>query len=203
VISPLLANIYLHWFDKVFHRADGPAHWSKAKLVRYADDFVVLARYQSRQLRNFIERKLEGWLGLVVNREKTRVVVLKEPRTSLDFLGYTFRFVRDRHGGTHRYLNLEPSAKALAREREVLRQMTGPEQSRTPLPDLIQRINRHLKGWGNYFSVGYPRQARREINSFARERLTHHLQRRSQRSYQPPKDRSFYEQLNRMGLIYL
>ena len=45
MISPLLANLYLHWFDKVFHRADGPAHWAKAKLVRYADDFVVLARY--------------------------------------------------------------------------------------------------------------------------------------------------------------
>ena len=46
VISPLLSNLYLHWFDKVFHRVGGPAQWAKAKLVRYADDFVVLARYQ-------------------------------------------------------------------------------------------------------------------------------------------------------------
>ena len=203
VISPLLANIYLHWFDKVFHRAEGPAQWAKAKLVRYADDFVVLARYQSQQLRGFIEGKLEGWMGRVVNREKTRVVSLKEPRTSLDFLGYTFRFVRDRHGGTHRYLSLAPSAKALAREREVLRQMTGPNQSHTPLPELIQGINRHLKGWGNYFSLGYPRQARRQINAYIRERLTYHLQRRSQRGYRTPENRSFYEHLNRMGLIYL
>lgn len=179
VISPLLANIYLHWFDKVFHRAAGPAQWAKAKLVRYADDFVVLARYQSQQLRGFIEGKLEGWMGLVVNREKTRVVNLKEPRTSLDFLGYTFRFDRDRHGGTHRYLSLAPSAKALAREREVLRQMTEPEQSHTPLPEMIQGINRHLKGWGKYFNLGYPRKARRQINAYIRERLTYHLQRRS------------------------
>jgi RNA-directed DNA polymerase len=50
VISPLLANLYLHWFDKVFHREDGPAQWAKAKLVRYADDFVVMARYQSPKL---------------------------------------------------------------------------------------------------------------------------------------------------------
>jgi len=99
VISPLLANIYLHWFDKAFHRADGPAQWANAKLVRYADDFVVLARYQSQRLRGFIEDKLEGWLGLTVNREKTRVVELKEPKASLDFLGYTFRFDRDLHGG--------------------------------------------------------------------------------------------------------
>jgi RNA-directed DNA polymerase len=44
VISPLLSNLYLHWFDELFHRTNGPAHWAKAKLVRYADDFVVLAR---------------------------------------------------------------------------------------------------------------------------------------------------------------
>ena len=72
VISPLLANVYLHWFDKVFHRAEGPVHWAQAKLVRYADDFVVLARYQSQRLRGFIEGKLEGWMGWVVNRDKTR-----------------------------------------------------------------------------------------------------------------------------------
>ncbi len=50
VISPLLANLYLHWFDKLFHRADGPAEWANAKLVRYADDFVVLARYRCPRL---------------------------------------------------------------------------------------------------------------------------------------------------------
>jgi RNA-directed DNA polymerase len=203
VISPLLANIYLHWFDKAFHRADGPAQWANAKLVRYADDFVVLARYQSQRLRGFIEDKLEGWLGLTVNREKTRVVELKEPKASLDFLGYTFRFDRDLHGGSHRYLNLEPSAKALAREREALRQMTGPEQCHTPLPELTKTINRHLNGWGKYFSLGYPRKAFRQINSYVRQRLTYHFQRRSQRGYRPPEGVSFYEHLNRMGLISL
>ena len=55
VISPLLANLYLHWFDKLFHRADGPAQWAKARLVRYADDFVVLARYQGPRLTGWIE----------------------------------------------------------------------------------------------------------------------------------------------------
>jgi RNA-directed DNA polymerase len=203
VISPLLANIYLHWFDKVFHRADGPAHWAKAKLVRYADDFVVLARYQGQRLRDFIEGKLEQWLGLTVNREKTRVVNLEAPHSSLDFLGYMFRKVRDRFGGSHWYWNLEPSAKALARERATLRQMTGPEQSHTPLPELIERVNRHLKGWGNYFNLGYPRKARRHINRFVRARLTHHLRRRSQRPYRPPAQVSYYAHLNHMGLVYL
>ena len=55
MISPLLANLYLHWFEKQFYRSDGPGNWANAKLVRYADDFVVLARYQSRRLIDWIE----------------------------------------------------------------------------------------------------------------------------------------------------
>jgi len=87
---------------KLFHRADGPAQWAKAKLVRYADDFVVLARYQGPRLKEWIESKLEGWLGLEINREKTRVVNLKEEGASLNFLGFTFRRdldLRGRDGG--------------------------------------------------------------------------------------------------------
>src|SRR5438874_9079245 len=78
VISPLLANLYLHWFDKPFHQQAGPAQWAGAKLVRYADDFVVLARYQGTRLKDWVETKLEGRLGLEINREKTGVVQLKE-----------------------------------------------------------------------------------------------------------------------------
>jgi RNA-directed DNA polymerase len=203
VISPLLANLYLHWFDTVFHRPTGPAHWANAKLVRYADDFVVLARHQGGKLKEFLESKLETWLGLEINRDKTRVVDLREVGSSLDFLGYTFRYDRDLQGGKHRYLNVFPSEKALARERERLREMTGPRYGWKPIPFLIEELNRHLRGWGNYFSFGYPRMARREINSYLRERLTAHLHRRSQRRYRPPKGVTFYEQLQRLGLEYL
>jgi RNA-directed DNA polymerase len=88
VISPLLSNLYLHWFDRVFYRVGGPAHWAKAKLVRYADDFVVLARYQEGKLSGWIESKLEGWMGLEINRDKTRVINLKQQGEKLNFLGY-------------------------------------------------------------------------------------------------------------------
>ncbi|NQS97293.1 MAG: group II intron reverse transcriptase/maturase, partial [candidate division Zixibacteria bacterium] len=121
VISPLLANIYLHWFDEVFHRKDGPAHWANAKLVRYADDFVVMARYQGDRLVDWMESKLEGWLGLRINRDKTGIIHLTEQGASLDFLGFTFRFDRSLYGGRHRYLNFFPSKKALSHEREQLR----------------------------------------------------------------------------------
>ena len=86
-------------------------------MVRYADDFVVLARYQGSRLTEWIESKLEGWLGLEINREKTRVVRLKEEGASLDFLGFTFRYYDDLKGQGWRYLNVSPSAKALKKER--------------------------------------------------------------------------------------
>ena len=119
VISPLLANLYLHWFDKVFHRPDGPAWWAQAKLVRYADDFVVLARYQSPRLGTFIEEKLEAWMGLEINREKTRVVHLQEKGASLDFLGYTFRYQVYLRVSPRRYLSLHPSKHGLSGDQHV------------------------------------------------------------------------------------
>lgn len=204
VLSPLLANIYLHWFDHLFQRADGPGQWAKAKLVRYADDFVVLARYISPQLRGWIEGKLEGWLGLQINREKTRVLDLRDPGQSLDFLGYTFRYDRDQYGrGTRRYLNLHPSRKAMGREREALRELVNPQQSHTPLPELIGRLNRHLRGWANYFGLGYPRKAFRELNYFVQCRMGKHLRRRSQRGWRARKGISLYAHLEHLGLVAL
>ncbi|MDI7226999.1 reverse transcriptase domain-containing protein, partial [Leptospira santarosai] len=64
VISPLLSNLYLHYFDKVFHGKGGPYHTMNARLVRYADDFVVLAKYEILELKRFIEGFIEGRMGL-------------------------------------------------------------------------------------------------------------------------------------------
>jgi len=202
VISPLLANLYLHWFDRVFHRT-GPARWANAKLVRYADDFVILARYIDQRIIGWTESKIEQWMGLAINHEKTRIVNLRQPGQSLDFLGYTFRYYRDLKGRDHRYLNLCPSKKALARERAKLREMTSSHQCYKPIPVLVAEINEHLRGWANYFSQGYPRQAYRHINHYVRERLGIHLARRSQRPWKPPEGTSVYAALSRMGLRYL
>src|ERR1700690_986681 len=204
VISPLLANVYLHWFDKLFYRADGPARWANARLVRYADDFVVLARYQTPRLKGWIEEKIEKWLGLEINRDKTRVVDLREEKASLDFLGYTFRWHRDEYGRQRRYLHVGPSKKALQRERDRINELTDRSQGCTPIPRLIARLNRQLRGWANYFSRGYPRQAYRAINWHLGYRLANHLKHhRSQRPYKLPEGMSYYEHLQRLGLKFL
>ncbi len=199
VISPLLANIYLHWFDKTFHGKDGPARWAGAKLIRYADDFVVLARFQRGRVRQFMEEKLEGWLGLKLNREKTRVVDLRNAGASLDFLGYTFRFEQSRFGRGRTFLSMHPSAKAVARERACLREMVSRQQNSQPLGELMCALNRHLQGWGNYFGRGNPRRAFRHINSYLEVRLWRHMQRRSQRGFHLPRDQTFYEFLRQRG----
>ena len=200
VISPLLANLYLHWFDKLFHRSDGPYHWADARLVRYADDFVILAKHVGGGIERFVEQTLQSRFGLTVNRDKTRTVKLLKPGAALDFLGYTFRYDRDRKGRALHYLNLCPSSKSLRRERDKLREMTGPEQCFKPIGMLIAQINVHLSGWSNYFSKGYPRKAFRQINHFVRERLERHLKRRSQRSYRRAAGMSWYGELHRLGL---
>lgn len=203
VLSPLLANIYLHWFDRIFHRRDGPAQWAKAKLVRYADDFVVLARHVSPRLQHFIESKLEGWLGLQLNREKTRVMNLRQAGQSLDFLGYTFRYDRSWYEPGRRYWALIPSRRALIRERAVLHEKLDRSRGHVPVAELIAELNRHLRGWANYFSVGHPRRALNDVHAYVRRRLVQHLQRRSQRGWTRPVGEDLYQYIARMGLIKL
>ena len=203
VISPLLANIYLHWFDKIFHSKQGPAQWANAALVRYADDFVVLARHVGTRIENFITHKLENWLGLKINRQKTRVVKLRSKDQRLEFLGYQIGLAADLQTRQHYYWRLEPSAKALRRELDKLRDMTAARHGATPLPELIARLNRHLKGWANYYRLGHPRVTLRRVNRYVRQRLHRHLRRRSQRRWKAPADLTPYQYFARLGLLYL
>lgn len=203
VISPLLANLYLNWLDRNFHGPHGPGKWANARMVRYADDFVIMARFIDHRIVGWVEHLVEERLGLTVNREKTRVVNLKGEGKAVDFLGYTFRYDRDLNGGSHTYLNMAPSKGALERERENIRKLINTSQSHTPLPDLIHRVNLQLKGWKQYYSVGYPAKAYRDINAYTRERLRRHLNRRSQRPWRPLKGMSYYQAFHHMGLVKL
>jgi hypothetical protein len=72
-----------------------------------------------------------------------------------------------------------------------------------PIPQLIETLNRHLKGWKSHFDFGYPRVAFGKINSYVRDRLTQPLTRRSQRPFRPPEGVSSYEQIQRFGLVRL
>ena len=203
VISPLLANLYLHWFDALFHGPQGPGRRADAKLVRYADDFVVMAKRMTSETIEFIESRLEGKFQLEINRDKTRVVSLREEGASLHFLGYTFRYDRDLRGRGWKYLNWFPSVKAVQRERAKLHEMTDSRQCFKPIPILMRELNRQMKGWANYFSIGYPASAYCEIDRYVQGRVLQHLRRRSQRPYRPPTGETWLAHLDKLGLIRL
>jgi len=204
VISPLLANIYLHHLDWEFCRSkDSPMQFANARLIRYADDFVIMARYIGNRIQNWIETTLEQHMKLQINREKTSIVKMRQGQTYLNFLGYTFRYDRDLKGRPREYLNVFPSKKAVMRLREKIRGITA-RSYRRPLNEAIEEINGITRGWAAYFSYGYPRKAHRSINHYMQVRFRRFLKNRSQRPSKPNRQgESIYACLKRRGLAYL
>ena len=203
VISPLLANIYLHWFDRGFYRTDGLAKKIGAKLIRYADDYVVLMKRQNEYAGRWIEDKIERWLGLEINKEKTKVIDLKEQKSQLDFLGYTFRIVASIINKNGKYLNMLPSEKAVKREKERIREILGDHNCCKRLETIIKELNIQLGGWKNYFKLGYPKKTFKNLNWYIERKVYNHLQRRSQRGYKIPEGEYFHSFLKKKGLMFL
>jgi len=199
VISPLLANIYLHNLDKAFHDDEGgPMRVANARLVRYADDFVVLARWMGPRITRWLENRLEAKLGLTINREKTRVVVLRDGKGSLDFLGFTFRYDRHLHGGPGRYLNVLPSAKSAKRVREKIHEIF--RITNRPVWKALDEVNTLLRGWKEYFGYGYPRRIFWAVNRHVLESFWRFLRGKSQRACKPLRQgESYYHAIRRLG----
>jgi|WetSurMetagenome_2_1015567.scaffolds.fasta_scaffold127767_1 RNA-directed DNA polymerase len=202
VISPLLANIYLHWFDKRFHRSDGPRHYANARLVRYADDFVIMAKYVGTRVLNSAKELIENWLGLEINQEKTRVVTLKDIGDSVDFLGFTFRVEHSHYRGT--YIRIKPKKKAIEKAKDKIRELTSYTRGCLPVKDFIRDINSFLKGWKGYFQLGHPNRDFRALDNYVRIKVLKHLNRRSQRNFKKPEGITWYQYLkDYLGLASL
>lgn len=200
VISPLLANIFLHEFDKRFHSPEGPRTFANARLVRYADDWVIMARYIGPRIDAFVDKTLED-LGLILNRDKTTTVNLNDPGSSIDFLGFTFRFDRSLYG-PGRYLNIVPSAKSLKRARSRIHDMTI-RRIQQPVQEVIGTVNRFLVGWSNYFNFGYPKVSFKKIDWYVQNRFRRFMKTRSHRHCRHLEGPSLYKALESEGLVYL
>ena len=140
---------------------------------------------------------------MTLNRTTTRVVRVTAPRQSLDFLGFTLRYQRDLRGGAHRYLAVEPSARAQARLREKLRVLTRRRSTRS-LITTVAAVERLLRGWRGYFCYGHPRRVFRLLNYYVQVRFRRFLRNRSQRRSRPFRaHESLYAGSQRYGLQYL
>jgi RNA-directed DNA polymerase len=155
VISPLLANIYLHVLDTEFTRR------GLGELVRYADDGVVLCR-SAAQARVALEAigEILASLGLELHPDKTKVVDLRQGREGLDFLGCHFRarmsgWLWEQKRIVRYYLHRWPSQRAMKRLREKIRARTSRNRVGVKdIRDVIADLNPLLRGWGNYFRTG-------------------------------------------------
>ena len=203
VISPLLANIYLHWFETIVSLT-AKACGQVMSIVRYADDFVILARSWADGFLQRVEGILEGRMGLTVNREKTKVLDFREPHTTLTFLGYDFRMVRDRLFGTvKRYLSFGPSKKSMKGIREKIHAITHARNGLLTVEKVVGRLNKLTKGWGAFYSVGYPSKAFHAVNGYALRRMARFLNRKSQRRYRLKFADTYYGELNHYGMYWL
>ena len=203
VISPLLANIYLHWFETIVSLT-AKACGQVMSIVRYADDFVILARSWADGFLQRVEGILEGRMGLTVNREKTKMLDFREPHTTLTFLGYDFRMVRDRLFGTgKRYLTFGPSKKSMKGIREKIHAITHARNGLLTVEKVVGRLNKLTKGWGAFYSVGYPSKAFHAINGYALRRMARFLNRKSQRRYRLKFADTYYGELNHYGMYWL
>ncbi len=189
VISPLLANIFLNELDKAFYTdPTSPYFFANARLVRYADDFVVQARYVGRRITDWIEQTVEDRLKLQINPDKTSVVKMKQTGESFDFLGLTLRYENDLFGRDKQFLRIFPSAKATARHREKIRRLTR-SGHKASIRDVIAEINDCNRSWKTHYEqIGYPKQCFNAMNWFILNRFKTFINHRSQRKCRPLKD---------------
>jgi group II intron reverse transcriptase/maturase len=177
VISPLLANIYLHDLDRIWE--ERCRHLGQ--LVRYADDFVVMCKTESqakeaqRRIGIIMER-----LGLMLHPEKTRIVDLRRGKEGFTFLGCTIRKRRSIQRAPHlHFVQRWPSPKAMKRVRERIHDLTDARRSGTKdVKEIITSLNPVLRGWGNYFRTGNVDRKFNSIDGYVYRCLIRWLQRR-------------------------
>lgn len=173
VLSPVLANIYMHRFIKAFRKFELDKRHD-AVLVNYADDFVVLCkRNAGRAL-----REIRAWfakIGLEINEAKTSVKNAREE--PFDFLGYSFRMLRSYKTGAP-YPGALPGAKAVKRLKQSIREWLSRTNLR-PIEEVVVALNRKLRGWANYFRYGSVLRVRQKLDRFVYDRVRYFLARRA------------------------
>jgi RNA-directed DNA polymerase len=173
VISPLLANCYLHVLDRIWDRHQ--LRWKlKARIVRYADDFVVMCSGKTDTPLAAVRHVLER-LDLTLNESKTHIVDARQE--SFNFLGFAIRVSKGLKTGK-RYPHVCPAPKSLVKIKARITQLTARERTPIPLDDIVGSMNVTLRGWANYFHYRNSNGVLEKVKVHAEERLRTHLMER-------------------------
>lgn len=173
VISPLLSNCYLHLLDRIWEKYH--LRWKlKARIVRYADDFVVLCAgavdAPLATVRHVLDR-----LDLELNETKTRMVDARQE--SFNFLGFSIRVSKGLKSGKS-YPHVCPAPKSLAKIKDRMTQLTARERTPIPLEDIVGSMNASLRGWSGYFHYRNSTGGLEKVKTHAEECLRKHLMKR-------------------------
>ncbi len=172
VISPLLANLYLHLLDRIWERHNLEGRYG-AKLVRYADDMVLLCAKGTAKPLSMLRYILDR-LDLTLNKTKTKVIDAWDE--SFGFLGFEVRMNRGRSGKA--YPHIQPGKRAVKRINAKLTELTRRNLTPIPLPTIVRRMNQSLRGWACYFDYANSSKIFGDVKRHAEERLRTHLRKR-------------------------
>ncbi|MFT5115884.1 MAG: RNA-directed DNA polymerase [Parasphingorhabdus sp.] len=170
VISPLLANLYLNLLDRVWAKCK-LAETHKARLVRYADDIVILCVGDTTMAYDKL-RKILNKLELKLNEEKTQ---LKDSRReSFDFLGFSVHMSRAKQSGKL-FPCVEPSDKAMQSIKQKIKYYTRRDMNPVPIDGIVDKLNQSVRGWSNYFYYGHGHRKMKQVKYYLGESLRLHL----------------------------
>ena len=180
VISPLLANIYMHLVDKMVNNISKLFYKQGVKIVRYADDFVLMGKRITKELTDKLQEILQR-MGLTLNEKKTRLIQAEE--TPFNFLGFTVRYDKDLFGSNKRYWNIHSSEKSEIKIREKIRELLK-SGGHYPPQQVARELNTIIRGWLNYFDihkVTYSAVSKRTLRYYLLNTLDRYYNRKSQR----------------------
>ncbi|MBV9007038.1 MAG: group II intron reverse transcriptase/maturase [Solirubrobacterales bacterium] len=198
VLSPCLCNVYLHRFDRQWA---GRGH---GVLVRFADDLLAMCRTQKEAGAALAAmRQILGELGLKLKDAKTRIVHLTEGGEGVDFLGFHHRWVRATRARHIQFLARWPSRRAMQHARDRIHEITARERLLFPIEEIVQDLNRYLRGWSGYFRYGNSARHFDLIQYHAHSRLAQFVGKRHGRTRAYGWRLVTYVSSNRMGLISL
>jgi RNA-directed DNA polymerase len=197
VISPLLANLYMNRMLKGWRRT-GRGEQYRARIVNYADDFVILSRGKAKESLEWT-RGVLARLGLTLNQQKTSIRNARKER--FDFLGYTFGPHYSRRTGRE-YIGYSPSKKSVNRARRNVGEHLGSDNV-APWEEVRDRLNQKLQGWKAYFGLGSPSQAFEVLDEHVEERVRHFLRRRHKVQSQGTRQFSMKRIFGELGVFRL
>jgi group II intron reverse transcriptase/maturase len=200
VISPLLANIYLHLIDRIVGNNQSLFWKQGVQIVRYADDFVLMGKTISKEIKERLQELLLR-MGLSLNENKTRQIDAR--KESFDFLGFTIRYDRDIKGRNFRYWNIMPSKKSEQKLRDKIKDYLKTHGHYNG-QDVATGLNTIMRGWLNYFGitgVSYPALSHRRLRIYLINVLYRYYNRKSQRDSRLYGHNAFEVLSSQFGLL--